>query len=60
MICSVKCVVDAYTHSIDTSQAVLYHASSDKRLVFSYGWHTTRDGKDVNPPSIDPAVAIDN
>ncbi|MDH4323645.1 MAG: NAD(P)H-binding protein [Betaproteobacteria bacterium] len=30
-----------------TAQAVLDHASPGARLVFSCGWHITRDGKDV-------------
>jgi NAD(P)-dependent dehydrogenase (short-subunit alcohol dehydrogenase family) len=30
-----------------TAQAVLDHAPRDARLVFSCGWHITRDGKDV-------------
>ncbi|MBB5079032.1 NAD(P)-dependent oxidoreductase [Nonomuraea endophytica] len=32
-----------------TAQAVLDHARQDARLVFSCGWHITRDGKDVYP-----------
>jgi NAD(P)-dependent dehydrogenase (short-subunit alcohol dehydrogenase family) len=30
-----------------TAQAVLDHAEPDARLVFSCGWHITRDGQDV-------------
>ena len=30
-----------------TAQAVLDHAPPDARLVFSCGWHITRDGQDV-------------
>ncbi|MCV7287938.1 NAD(P)H-binding protein [Mycolicibacterium wolinskyi] len=30
-----------------TAQAVLDHARPEARLVFSCGWHITRDGKDV-------------
>lgn len=30
-----------------TAQAVLDHAEPDARLIFSCGWHITRDGKDV-------------
>ena len=30
-----------------TAQAVLDHAEPNARLVFSCGWHITRDGKDV-------------
>ena len=32
-----------------TAQAVLDYAPSEARLVFSCGWHITRDGKDVYP-----------
>ena len=35
-------------YSTGTAQAVLDHASG-ARLVFSCGWHTTRDGRDVYP-----------
>jgi hypothetical protein len=35
-----------------TAQAVLDYARPDARLVFSCGWHITRDGKDVYPPSL--------
>jgi hypothetical protein len=34
-------------YSTGTAQAVLDFAPSDARLVFSCGWHITRDGKDV-------------
>lgn len=34
-------------YSSGTAQAVLDHASPDARLVFSCGWHITRDGQDV-------------
>lgn len=37
--------VDGY--STGTAQAVLDHARPDARLVFSCGWHISRDGKDV-------------
>ncbi|MEU9605645.1 NAD(P)H-binding protein [Streptomyces sp. NPDC048057] len=33
-------------YSSGTAQAVLDHAAPDARLVFSCGWHITRDGKD--------------
>lgn len=36
--------VNAY--STGTAQAVLDHAEADARLIFSCGWHITRDGKD--------------
>ncbi|MBW1600224.1 NAD(P)-dependent oxidoreductase [Streptomyces sp. JJ38] len=32
-----------------TAQAVLDHARPDARLVFSCGWHITRDGQDAYP-----------
>ena len=34
-------------YSSGTAQAVLDHAQSGARLVFSSGWHITRDGQDV-------------
>jgi len=34
-------------YSTGTAQAVLDYAPSGARLVFSCGWHITRDGKDV-------------
>jgi hypothetical protein len=34
-------------YSTGTAQPVLDHAEPGARLVFSCGWHTTRDGKDV-------------
>ncbi len=34
-------------YSTGTAQAVLDHAPADARVVFSCGWHITRDGKDV-------------
>jgi NAD(P)-dependent dehydrogenase (short-subunit alcohol dehydrogenase family) len=36
-------------YSSGTAQAVLDHAEPGARLVFSCGWHITRDGKDVYP-----------
>lgn len=38
-------------YSSGTAQAVLDHAEPGARLIFSCGWHITRDGKDVYPPS---------
>jgi hypothetical protein len=35
-----------------TAQAVLDCAPLGARLIFSCGWHITRDGKDVYPPSL--------
>src|SRR5919197_4969064 len=34
-------------HSTGTAQAVLDHAPPEARLVFSCGWHITRDGQDA-------------
>ena len=34
-------------YATGTAQAVLDHARRDARLVFSCGWHISRDGKDV-------------
>lgn len=34
-----------------TAQAVLDYAPPGARIIFSCGWHITRDGKDVYPPS---------
>jgi hypothetical protein len=34
-------------YSSGTAQAVLDYAPADARLIFSCGWHITRDGKDV-------------
>jgi hypothetical protein len=39
-------------YSSGTAQAVLDFAPYGARLIFSCGWHITRDGKDVNPPSL--------
>ncbi|APV43614.1 NAD(P)H-binding domain protein [Dehalogenimonas formicexedens] len=39
-------------YSSGTAQAVLDCADPEARLIFSCGWHITRDGKDVYPPSI--------
>ena len=36
-------------YSTGTAQAVLDHAPSGARLIFSCGWHITRDGQDVYP-----------
>jgi hypothetical protein len=35
-----------------TAQAVLDYAQPDARLIFSCGWHITRDGRDVYSPSL--------
>ena len=36
-----------HQYSSGTAQAVLDHADPGARLIFSCGWHITRDGKDV-------------
>ena len=36
-----------HSYSSGTAQAVLDHAEPGARLVFSCGWHITRDGQDV-------------
>jgi NAD(P)H-binding len=36
-------------YSTGTAQAVLDHAEPGARLVFSCGWHISRDGQDVYP-----------
>jgi len=41
-----------------TAQAVLDHAEPDARLVFSCGWHITRDGMDVYPLRMRVLVAV--
>ena len=38
-------------YSSGTAQAVLDYARPGARLIFSCGWHITRDGKDVYPKS---------
>ena len=39
-------------YSTGTAQAVLDHAPPGARLIFSCGWHITRDGRDVYPRSL--------
>lgn len=39
-------------YSTGTAQAVLDSAPAGARLIFSCGWHITRDGLDVYPPSL--------
>lgn len=41
-----------------TAQAVLDHAEPDARLVFSCGWHITRDGKDVYSTGLKALVRV--
>jgi hypothetical protein len=45
-------------HSTGTAQAVLDHAPDKARLVFSCGWHISRDGKDVYPWKVKAMVNI--
>jgi NAD(P)-dependent dehydrogenase (short-subunit alcohol dehydrogenase family) len=45
-------------YSTGTAQAVLDHAPPGARLVFSSGWHITRDGKDVYPWKLKALVKI--
>ena len=47
--------VDGYAKG--TAQAVLDHADPGARLVFSCGWHITRDGEDLYPRSFRWKVA---
>ncbi len=39
-------------YSSGTAQAVLDYARAGARLIFSCGWHITRDGQDVYPQSL--------
>jgi hypothetical protein len=41
-----------HQYSSGTAQAVLDHADPGARLIFSCGWHITRDGKDVYTQSM--------
>jgi len=45
-------------YSTGTAQAVLDHAPAGARLVFSCGWHITRDGKDVYPWKLRAIVSV--
>jgi uncharacterized protein YbjT (DUF2867 family) len=45
-------------YSTGTAQSVLDHAPPGARLVFSCGWHITRDGKDVYPLKIKAIVKV--
>lgn len=42
----------SHHYSTGTAQAVLDYAQPGARLIFSCGWHITRDCKDVYPPSL--------
>jgi hypothetical protein len=39
-------------YATGTAQAVLDYAPPEARLIFSCGWHITRDGQDVYPQSL--------
>jgi NAD(P)H-binding len=45
-------------YSTGTAQAVLDYAPPSARLVFSCGWHISRDGKDVYPWKLKAIVRI--
>jgi len=45
-------------YATGTAQAVLDHARPDARLVFSCGWHITRDGADVHPRRLRMEVQV--
>ncbi len=45
-------------YSTGTAQAVLDYAEPEARLIFSCGWHITRDGKDVYKTGLKIFVAI--
>jgi NAD(P)-dependent dehydrogenase (short-subunit alcohol dehydrogenase family) len=45
-------------YSTGTAQAVLDHAPPGARLVFSCGWHITRDGQDVYPRKLRALVKV--
>ena len=45
-------------YSSGTAQAVLDHAPPGARLVFSCGWHITRDGQDVYSRKLKAIVKI--
>src|SRR5215510_7626309 len=45
-------------YSTGTAQAVLDYARPGARLVFSSGWHITRDGRDVYPWKLKAIVKL--
>ena len=45
-------------YSTGTAQAVLDHAPAGARLVFSCGWHITRDGQDVYSRKLKAIVKV--
>ena len=48
----------AHQYSSGTAQAVLDHARPGARLIFSCGWHITRDGRDVYPRTFQAAMKV--
>jgi hypothetical protein len=42
----------AHQYASGTAQAVLDYARPEARIIFSCGWHITRDGQDVYPQSL--------
>ncbi len=47
-----------HNYSSGTAQAVLDYAPPGARLVFSCGWHISRDGKDVYPRKLKLIVGV--
>ena len=47
-------------YSSGTAQAVLNHSKEDARLIFSCGWHITKDGKDVYAKSFTRLIGFVN
>jgi hypothetical protein len=51
-VCTVLAPLGVRQYASGTAQAVLDHAPAQARLVFSCGWHITRDGEDVYSRSL--------
>lgn len=47
-----------HQYSSGTAQAILDHAPPGARLIFSCGWHITRDGKDVYSKSFKAILGV--
>ncbi len=47
-----------HQYATGTAQAILDHARPGARLVFSCGWHITRDGQDVYSPQLRAFVKV--
>jgi NAD(P)-dependent dehydrogenase (short-subunit alcohol dehydrogenase family) len=45
-------------YATGTAQAVLDYSRPDARLIFSCGWHISRDGKDIYPLSMKILIAV--